>query len=302
MSFIAIIFVVALAGCNFVGLFALLATGLPANAPYTFANAFVVLCLVTVVWVRALRGTAVGAIGLPLLVITLLMNGGILVYLWRNVAVNRAALDGVRVVSLTERPIRWPGIAGPVGVSLEVVLEHDLPADGRLYSPRVTMGAAAVPSAAERYDLPYAATLRVPPCNESGLNRPPYSPAHLVYDLYPSSVSAVVFGESICFFEDRENVQTSLPELVSPGQLRAAWPMSRGWGQGRIDLSAVLTIALQKSSALQGNPDAWRGMLEGLKPSALQAAGYRSCSARCKVGTTDNCYCAPKQERDELLP
>jgi hypothetical protein len=94
-----------------------------------------VLAFLGYCWWRRTRGAPVfRTLGLVVLALPLtvhLVLTSTLAGMWLTA---RVAERRLRIHALRERPIHWMGIADPVGLSLDIDLEHSLAADGILYA------------------------------------------------------------------------------------------------------------------------------------------------------------------------
>ena len=78
--------------------------------------------------------------------------------------------------------------------------------------------------------------------------------------------------------------------------LSALW-LASGASDLTVDLSAQLTAALRKRSALQSRPAAWTAMHRRLEPEGLTKAGYELCPPGDESHTRfRTCYCRAAQE------
>src|SRR5688500_915122 len=113
-----------------------------------FAGIAGALALAAALWWLVHRGTRGTAFALGLLALLLplaaysLLAVRLAVNEWRGRRMERA----LRVVSIREAAITWPGIPDPVGVRLDIELEHDIGVEGSLLAPRVIMGRDPWPS------------------------------------------------------------------------------------------------------------------------------------------------------------
>lgn len=86
---------------------------------------------------RALRRAAVGWVILaPTFAAALLVVGNLVLARYRGIQF----ADSLAIVGFRETPIEWPGFDGPVGLRLDLELEHAPPPGGALYPPELRMG------------------------------------------------------------------------------------------------------------------------------------------------------------------
>jgi hypothetical protein len=208
---------------------------------------------------------------------------------WRG----RSLAKSLRITSVRETPIEWPGVDGPVGLRLEIELQHDIRMPGNLYAPKLRMGSAAVPTRRDYFFGPAfggseAAFLQQPVFQYAGRwqEQPSLtgSPAKLSYDLYPWKVQSYEAGRRVCFGKwDAERALASAPG----SELGACW-MFAGRGGTYVDMSGSLTAELRGKSRYQGRREEWEALLRRLEPASLAARGWSACD---DAQTGDRCYC-----------
>jgi hypothetical protein len=262
----------------------------------SFAAGLAVLAAVWCVLNRRHRAFAVA--GAALLAPPILVYGG----LSARVAINgwrgRALARTVRVLSLREEEIRWRGLPGPVGMRLEIEMEHAIGLEGNLFPPKVVMGGDPRPTVEDYWrgvhDGGRDAFLSAPvfEVGRSGPARDVFlrpGRTRLVYELFPSVLDRRE-GDALCLNGSAGRDGTSAPIAPSGTHLGAGWFFAAGGGL-YVDLGTPLTDALRRGSRLEGRADSWAGLMRALDPAVLTAAGYGPCpAARHRVET---CYCPP---------
>jgi hypothetical protein len=249
--------------------------------------------LVLAAW-KGLRGKplllAAGLLGLlPPLAAYGLLTLGLLADEWRG----RSLARSLRITSLRETPIEWPGFDGPVGLRLEIELQHGIRMPGNLYAPKLRMAGADVPTRRDYFFGPAfggyeAGFLQQPVFQHAGRwhGQPELqgSPARLSFDLYPWKVQRYEAGRKVCFGKwDAERVLGS----AAGEQLGACW-MFAGRGGIYVDVSAPLTAELRARSSYQGRREEWEKLLRRLEPASLLAHGFQPCGDE---QSGDRCYC-----------
>ncbi len=238
------------------------------------------------------RGAA--ATGVALLAVPLLIYAGLAAQIAVNGWRARRLARTVRVAAIRQTDLRWPGIAEPVGVRVEIELDQAVGLVGNLFAPKVVMGVDPRPTADDYFSIQYreGPVLTVPLLDLEAqpprdvLARP--GPTRLVYDLLPSTVSRRD-GEMVC-------LETAFAE-ASPRASRQGSHLGASWlfaapGGIIVDLSAPLTDALRRMSALEGRPAAWDAMMRAVSPDRLSLAGYQPC-ASSRPGVRGRCVCRP---------
>ena len=255
-----------------------------------FASVATGIGVLAAVWWLVTRGAPVfRTLGLVILALPLSVHLLLVVTLSKNWLTARAEASRARIVSLRESPIRWPRIDDPVGLRLDIELEHTMSPRGILYPPQVRMDGPEVPSPKGYFGTRGRSALGVSPWRQPDAAPPP-SPARLVYELYPPAVMLLSAGEWICL---EESPILDVPCTDGGYHLGAIWFAARAAGAS-VDLSELLTGALREASSFEGQPSAWCAMLERLTPAALEAAGYRRCTVRWKQSEIKSCYCVPR--------
>ena len=263
-----------------------------------FAAILAALVTAAVVWWAVNRRSRGGlfvlgmlALGPPLLAYAGLTTR-LVVNHWRGQRLERT----VRILSLHESEIRWPGVDGPVGVRLELELEHAVGLEGNLFPPKVVMGSDPRPRAddyffrvAERgidraLEAPVFETAQTPP--RDVLARP--GRVRLTYELFSSALQRRD-GAAACLGRYAPPRAPGALSRSDGKDLGAAWMFAASGGV-IVDLGGALTDALRLESALQGKPDEWRRMIDRLEPASLEAAGYRRCTP-VRPGSFETCYC-----------
>jgi len=266
-----------------------------------FASVAAALLVIAASWWflnrRHHRGWAVVGVtllALPLAIYTAL-SVRVLVNDWRG----RHLTGTIHIASLRETDIHWPAIAEPVGVRMEIEVEHAVGLEGNLFAPKILMGPDPRPSYRDYFfgplDHGVDAYLTAPVFELS--QQPPRDVlvrpgrVKVVYDLFPSLLDRRD-GDAVCL--SATVTQPGFAGLSSsPGpHLGAVWFFAAEGGI-YVDLSGPLTDALRRLSALEGRPEPWRALMRRLEPEALRAAGYRACEPpppRSGAG----CYCPPE--------
>ena len=255
-----------------------------------FASVATGIGVLAAVWWLVTWGAPVfRTLGLVILALPLSVHLLLVVTLSKNWLTARAEASRARIVSLRESPIRWPRIDDPVGLRLDIELEHTMSPRGILYPPQVRMDGPEVPSPKGYFGTRGRSALGVSPWRQPDAAPPP-SPARLVYELYPPAVMLLSAGEWICL---EESPILDVPCTDGGYHLGAIWFAARAAGAS-VDLSELLTGALREASSFEGRPSTWCAMLERLTPAALEAAGYRRCTVRWKQSEIKSCYCVPR--------
>ena len=266
-----------------------------------FAGVTAVLATVVVVWWLVLRRTrgALYRTGLVVLAVPLAAYAYLCVRVAANDWRGRRLARTVRMVSLRDHEVRWPGLADPIGVRLDLELEHAIGLEGNLYPPKIVMAADPRPTYDDYFfgpmDRGVDATL------EANVFQPgdPEIPrdvlllpgrVRLSYELFPSVLVRRAAGR-LCL-TDRERTAGRRELAISRGgNLGAAWFFAAPGGL-IVDMSAPLTDGLRRWSALQGRPEDWRCLMRSLEPAALEAQGFRLC-APPRPASFEVCYCGP---------
>jgi hypothetical protein len=225
-----------------------------------------------------------------------------LAYTWLSVRLvwndwwGRRLARTVAFVAIRETEIRWPHVDGPVGIRLELELQHAIARRGFAESPRIVMGVDPRPTRRDYYLGPFDRGV------DDFLERPIYEPptheqdafasvgrTTFVYELFPGTLQRRD-GIAVCLVDPRLRPGKRAP-AASGSDLGAAW-FFVGEGGPYVDLSAPLTEALRRGSRLQGDPKAWSAMMRRVEPNALEAAGYTRCTPT-RPGQSEACYCPP---------
>src|SRR5438093_11125295 len=156
--------------------------------------------LAAVWWLITWGAPVFRPLGLVILALPLSVHLLLVVTLSKNWLPARAEASRARIVSLRESPIRWPRIDDPVGLRLDIELEHTMSPRGILYPPQVRMDGPEVPSPKGYFGTRGRSALGVYPSRQPDAAPPP-SPARLVYELYPPAVMLLSAGEWICLEE-----------------------------------------------------------------------------------------------------
>ncbi len=264
-----------------------------------FAGIAVGLLAALALWVRlhrAHRGPTFWA-GAVLAAVPLVAYGalavGVSVDEWRG----RRLARTVRVVSLTESEILWPGLMEPIGVRLEIEIEHAIGLQGNLFAPRIVMGADPRPAYRDYFAgalNPGVDPMLWSPVFELGgpprdvVARP--GRVRLGYDMFASALAQRA-GDALCLLGRASGPTGGRTAVPDGGNLGAAWFFAAEGGV-IVDMSGPLTEALRRGSRLQGRADAWRALLERLEPAGLEATGFTRC-APPGVASGEPCYCPP---------
>ena len=290
-------------GCFVLGLVSLFALGLvlpSVKEGYDreelafFASMAGGLAALAVVWWRLnRRHRAIAVAGVALLAPPMVVYAGLSTRVTINEWRGRHLSQAVRILSLREEEIRWPGLPGPVGLRLEIEVEHAIGLEGNLFPPKVVMGADPRPTRADYWSgsLDGGAFLTAPVFE---LDRQPSRDVFLrpgrtrvVFEMFPSTLDRRD-GEALCL--NRAADRSGEGRLAPGTHLGAAWFFAAQDGV-YVDLGGPLTDALRRGSAYEGKPAAWTALLHGLDPTALAGAGYAPCPpTRHRVET---CFCPP---------
>ena len=243
---------------------------------------------------RGLAAVGVTLVALPLCIYAAL-SARVVVNDWRGRHLTRT----IQIASLRETDIHWPAIEGPVGVRMEIEVEHAIGLEGNLFAPKIMMGPDPRPTYRDDFfgslDHGVDAYLTAPlfessqPPPRDVLARP--GRVRVVYDLFPSLLDRRD-GKAVCL--SATVTQPGFAGLSSPNgpHLGAVWWFAAPGGI-YVDLSGPLTDALRRLSALEGKQAPWRAMMRRLEPDALRAAGYRACEPPPPRGGA-SCYCPPE--------
>jgi len=288
-------------GCFVLGLVSLfaLAMVLPSvkegydweDLPFFAAMAGGLAALAAVWWRLNRRHRAIAVAGVALLVPPMVVFAGLSARVTINAWRGRHLAQTARILSLREEEIRWPGMPGPVGLRLEIEVEHAIGLEGNLFPPKVVMGADPRPTRAEYWSLDGGAFLSAPVFE---LDRQPSRDVFLrpgrtrvVFEMFPSTLERRD-GEALCINGTAGGTGNGGGASSTDTHLGAAWFFAAQSGV-YVDLGGPLTDALRRGSAYEGKPAAWTALLHALDPPALAAAGYAPCSPpRHRVET---CYC-----------
>jgi hypothetical protein len=210
----------------------------------------------------------------------------------------RALARTVRIVALTESDIRWPGLADPVGVRLDLDVEHGIGRVGNLFAPRLIMGADPRPASRDYFfggfDPGVDPMLSTPAFEIGGPPRDVFARpgrARVSFDLFPSALARRE-GGALCLLSRASGPTGGRTAAPPGGDLGAAWFFAAEGGV-IVDLGRPLTEALRKGSRLQGRPEEWRRLLLRMEPEGLEAAGLRRC-APPRAANGEVCYCPPE--------
>jgi hypothetical protein len=268
-----------------------------------FAGVTAALLALVVVWWLVQRGTR-GALywtGMAVLAVPLAAYAFLCVRVVANDWRGRRLARTVRVVSLREDEVRWPGLADPIGVRLDLELEHAIGLEGNVFPPKVVMAADPRPDYDDYFfgpmDRGVDATL------EANVFQPgdPEIPRHLLlhpgrvrlsYELFPSILVRRDAG-TLCLTDRGRTAGGQGLAISSGGNLGAAWFFAAPGGL-IVDMSAPLTNGLRQWSALQAARD-WRRLMRSLEPATLEAQGLRRCVPP-RPGSFEVCYCGPDGE------
>ena len=253
--------------------------------------------LAVVWWLLNRRHRAFAVAGVTLLAPPIVVYGGLSARVTINDWRGRRLSRTVRVLSLREKEVHWPGLPGPVGLRLEIEIEHAIGLEGNLYPPKVVMGTDPRPTQADYWygpmDHGVDAFLSTPAFELDGqpsrdvFLRP--GRIRLAYELFPSTLDRRD-GEALCL--NAAVGRADDPGLAPPpgARLGAAWFFASGGGL-YVDLGGPLTDALRRGSAYEGRRDAWTALMRALDPPALAAAGYAPCAPGRHHAET--CHCPP---------
>jgi hypothetical protein len=135
----------------------------------------------------------------------------------------------------------------------------------------------------------------------------------LTYHLYPGTLETLMSEDKFCLasasFGLPACAEAQAPEtgcaptgrrrVVSDpifhdgSDLQALWLVT-GAHDMVADVSPLLSARIQASSLLQGDPDAWTGIMKRLEPASLERAGYRLCPpGQDSHNASRTCYCRP---------
>jgi hypothetical protein len=263
-----------------------------------FASVAAALALLGVAW-WAVNRSGFGvlfALGAAALALPWLAYTGLSVRLVWNEWQGRRLARTVAIVAIRETEIRWPRLDGPVGIRLEIDMEHAIGRRGFVTSPRILMGADPRPDRRDYYFGPFDHGV------DDFLERPIYelpapetsvfaSPGRttIAYELFPGWLQRRE-GPAVCLVDPRLRPGRRAP-APSGSDLGAAWFFVAEGGP-YVDLSGTLTDALRRGSRLQGEPDAWSAMMRRVEPGALERVGYTRCTP-ARAGQFEACYCPP---------
>lgn len=205
----------------------------------------------------------------------LLLCGKLVVDEWRGRRIERQ----IRITRLSARPIEWPNFDGPVGVRLEVELEHPV-IKGILHPPNIAMTGRRSLSRKDHFYRFFQdckrAFLASPLFNPEPLEVfSPFDqpqPMRVVYDLYPGTVLRTQGLERICV----SKCSGAIPIIYADGpELLASWWFDAQNGVWA-NLSAHLTEQIQAMPMWHAID--WTAMLKRLEPEGLRKVGYTSCT------------------------
>jgi hypothetical protein len=254
------------------------------------------LAALAIVWWRLhRRHRAFAVAGVALLAPPMAVHAGLSAHVLTNEWRGRRLAQTVRILSLREDEIRWRGLPGPVGLRLEIEVQHAIGLEGNLFPPKVVMGADPRPTRADYWPGPLGGVVSLSaPVFE--LDQAPPRDVFLrpgrtrvVYEMFPSTLERRD-GEALCVNATAEATGDGGRASSTDTHLGAAWFFAAEGGV-YVDLGGPLTDALRRGSVYEGKPAAWTALLRGLDPPALAAAGYAPCPPpRDRVET---CYCPP---------
>ena len=291
-------------GCFVLGLVSLFALGLV--VPFVkegydrdelplFASIAGGLAALAVVWWRLnRRHRAIAVAGVALLASPIVVYAGLSTRVTINEWRGRHLGQTVRILSLREEEIRWPGLPGPVGLRLEIEVQHAIGLEGNLFPPKVIMGPDPRPTRADYWSgsLDGAAVLSTPVFERAQSPRDVFlrpGRTRIVYEMFPSTLERRD-GEALCVNATAERTGDGGRTSSTGTHLGAAWFFAAEGGL-YVDLGGPLTDALRRGSVYEGKGAAWTALLRGLDPPALAAAGYAPCPPlRPRVET---CDCPP---------
>jgi hypothetical protein len=264
-----------------------------------FAGGAAGLAVLGLLWVALTRrvSSVARVVGLAPVAVALaaylLLTGRVL---W-NEAEGRRLSRTVRIARFVEHDILWPGFDGPVGLRLEIELEHGVRRDGNLFPPKVLMGPTATVDRRSYFlgvfDDWSRGFLASPLLTDGRATDHPRlgasSAARLVYEVYPGLVRSAR-PERVCVTQSG-NEEAPYRLIYATGtDLAASWVfVSRGGVH--VDLSGPLTAALRQTSRLEGHPLEWEALLRRLEPEGLERAGYERCA---EAQPAEACYCRPR--------
>lgn len=249
--------------------------------------------LLLTVWIWLRLGTGrLRSVGVGLLILALapylFLCGKLVVNEWRGRHIGRQ----IRITRLNAHPIEWPNFDGPVGVRLEIELEHPV-IKGILHSPNIAMTGRLSLSRRDHFywffqdcKLGFLASPLFNPLSLDAVA--PFEqprPTLVVYDLYPGTVRRTQGVERICVSE----CNGALPIIYADGpELLASWwfmAQNGAW----TNLSDHLTEQIQALPMWRGAMD-WTAMHKRLEPNGLRKAGYTSCADR-EMMAGEICFC-----------
>ena len=292
-------------GCFVLGLVSLFALGLVLPSvkegydqdelPFFASIAGGLAALAVVWWWLNRRHRAIAVAGVALLAPPMVVYAGLSTRVTINDWRGRHLAQTVRILSLREEEIRWPGLPGPVGLRLEIEVEHAIGLEGNLFPPKVVMGADPRPTRADYWSgsLGSGAFLSAPVFE---LDRQPSRDVFLrpgrtrvVYEMFPSTLDRRD-GAALCVHATVGHIGDGGRVSSTDTHLGAAWFFAAQSGL-YVDLGAPLTDALRRGSVYEGKPAAWTALLRELDLPALAAAGYAPCPPR--PHRVETCYCPP---------
>ncbi len=255
-----------------------------------FAACAVGLAILAWLWRRSLGG-AWRAAGLAAIAIPFLAYAALSAKLVFNFWYGRRLASLTHITSFQVTPLVWPGFTDPVGIRLELELDHSPGLDVALLPPKIAM--TGMPELTAKQYFSYLSEFQrgfltvplFPVGRESPRDVFRDSHSRLVYDLYPSTIHSRENPRHVCFWKDGPQA----PIYADGPHLSAAWYFITRGGAS-VDLSPQLSERIRASGLLSGQTqDQWTQFLRRVEPPGLVQAGYMPCPD--SQGAGERCFC-----------
>jgi len=215
------------------------------------------LLVVAWLWWRArhvtVRAIGLAIIALPLLLYTLL-DAKVVFNVWYGWHLARES----KITAFQSTPVIWAGFDGPVGVHLELDLEHPVVSEVNLFAPNIgPLTAPLFPLRADKRNV----------FQHGGV-------VHLSYDLYASTLCRVESPRMVCFWKWRQE----------PSASAVSWQFVTSGG-AYADMSQAL------SERVRGDGKEWTAIVKRTQPEGLIRAGFQLCAGSVNKDTSQDCYC-----------
>lgn len=254
-------------------------------------------------YVKALSYTCIAIIIFPLIILILLD-----VYIIKTDLQGKYYSNKAVISHYQESLIKWPGFLYPVGIQMIIEMPTPFAVNAKRYAgfypPVIWMG-PAVESISRKilfftsFDwalqisdkLPTYAFLKGVVFNK--IKQPQSNivqdgQSKIIFNLYPSAIEYLESENAFCTYAERSNDiyanRLAADNYASGSQLNAMWFYA---GKNDVDLSNILTNALQQASQLANNPMLWINMHKQFEDNNLINIGYHQCVIQSRT----HCFC-----------